>query len=164
MIELLVLDVDGTLTSGAITYDSNLVESKSFNVKDGLAIRTWCDLGFKVAIITGRDSPIVAKRAQELRVHYIEQNCKNKLAMVKKICTKEKISLENVCAIGDDLNDLQMLQSAGRSFTLQDANPMIKPFVDEILEKQGGDGAVALMIEKLIQEKNLTNEYINQWL
>lgn len=164
MIKLLVLDVDGTMTDGKISYDANGVESKSFSVKDGLAIRTWLDLGFKVAIITGRESPIVEKRAGELKIDYLIQKCKKKLEKVEEICKEENITLENVCAIGDDLNDLKMLKAVGRSYTLQDANPMVKPFVDEVLEKSGGDGAIALMISKLIKEKNLEEEYISLWL
>ena len=164
MIKLLVLDVDGTLTDGRITYDSNGFESKSFSVKDGLALRTWQDLGFKVAIITGRESNIVERRAKELKIDYLYQKCKNKLEKVEEICKKESITLENVCAIGDDLNDLKMLQSVGRSFTLSDCNPLIKPFVETVLDKKGGEGAVASMVEILIEEKDMTKEYIAQWL
>jgi len=68
MIKLLVLDVDGCLTDGRIIYTSNASEIKEFNVKDGLAIASWIRMGHQVAIITGRDSFIVQKRAVELGI------------------------------------------------------------------------------------------------
>jgi len=71
MIKLIVLDVDGCLTDGKITYTTNGDEIKSFDVKDGLAIASWIAMGKKVAIITGRESKIVQRRASELRVNYI---------------------------------------------------------------------------------------------
>lgn len=164
MIELICLDVDGTLTSGEIFYTNSLQEAKAFNVKDGLAITSWIRLGKKVAILTGRSSKIVDKRAQELGVHYIEQNCKDKLGSLKKICEKENLDLENVAAIGDDLNDLKMLKSVGRSFCPQDANELIKPFVQDVLPKASHQGAVATMIVDLVSQMGLKKEYIHLWL
>ena len=72
-IELIVLDVDGTMTNSLISYSANGDEIKSFNVKDGLAIVSWMKLGKKVAIITGRNSQIVARRAKELHIEHFYQ-------------------------------------------------------------------------------------------
>lgn len=164
MIKLIVLDVDGTMTDGKIIYNVSGWESKEFNVKDGLAIATWKKMGRKVAIITGRESPIVEKRAQELKIDYVIQKCKQKGEQVKELAKKEDIALSAVAAIGDDLNDLSMLKEAGRSFCPADANAMIKPFVTTVLEKNGGYGAVASMIDIIIKEEEKEDEYIGQWL
>ena len=79
MIELIVLDVDGTLTNGQITYTNNGDELKSFDVADGLAIATWTKkLGKKAAIITGRNSLIVERRAKDLKIEHLHQGIHNK--------------------------------------------------------------------------------------
>ncbi len=78
MIKLIVLDVDGCLSDGKLIYSSESQESKSFNVKDGLGITTWIKLGNQVAIITGRNSNIVQRRAEELGVQHLHQGIRDK--------------------------------------------------------------------------------------
>ena len=118
MIELIVLDVDGTLTDGKITYLNNGEETKSFDVRDGLAIAVWTkSFGKKAAIITGRNSSIVEKRAKELNITYLYQGIKNKQEILEEILKKEGLSWSQVAAIGDDLNDYNMLKKVGLSFT-----------------------------------------------
>jgi 3-deoxy-D-manno-octulosonate 8-phosphate phosphatase (KDO 8-P phosphatase) len=118
MIELIVLDVDGTLTDGKITYTNSGEEVKSFDVADGLAIAVWTKkFGKKAGIITGRNSLIVEKRAKELGITYLYQGIKNKQEVLENILEKENLSWSQVAAIGDDLNDYNMLKKAGLSFT-----------------------------------------------
>jgi 3-deoxy-D-manno-octulosonate 8-phosphate phosphatase (KDO 8-P phosphatase) len=162
MIKLLVFDVDGCLTNGKIIYDNSGKESKEFNVKDGLAISSWNRLGFKSAIITGRQSEIVAKRAKELGIHYIYQNIKNKKEKLEEILKEESLDASNVAVIGDDLNDIGMIKFAAQAFCPNDASEYIK---DEarVLSKCGGDGAVREMIETIFKEQNLEKEFIKLW-
>jgi len=164
MIRLLVFDVDGCLTNGAITYSNDGNEYKSFNVKDGLAIVSWIKLGHKCAIITGRNSKIVEKRAKELGISYLYQGVKNKIEKLDEILVDEKLTYENVAAIGDDLNDYGMLKNVAWSFTPNDANGFIKERVDTILNTNGGDGAVREMIEKILQKEGKIEEFIKLWL
>ncbi len=161
MIELIVLDVDGCLNDGKITYTSNGEEIKSFNVKDGLGIVTWIKLGKKVAIITGRESKIVEKRAKELHVNYIYQNVKNKKEVLEQILKKENLTWENVAVIGDDLNDLGMFKMVKTSFTPKDGT--ISSYANHTLDKKGGDGAVREMIDILIKSQNLQEEFFKIW-
>ncbi len=105
-IELIVLDVDGTMTDGKILYSDSGDELKSFCVKDGLAIASWIGLGKSVAIITGRKSKIVEMRARELNIKHLYQGVHNKLETLNRILREEGLSFENVASIGDDLNDL----------------------------------------------------------
>ena len=156
MIRLIVLDVDGTLTEGGITYDAHGVETKTFNVKDGFAIVSWINLGMKAAIITGRTSPIVAKRAGELGITHLYQGVKDKAACLQSILDTEGLTWDNVAAIGDDLNDYGMLRDAGRSFAPADASLLIEDVVD-------GRGAVAEMIELLVKEQDLLEAYLAPW-
>jgi 3-deoxy-D-manno-octulosonate 8-phosphate phosphatase (KDO 8-P phosphatase) len=163
MIKLLVLDVDGCLTDGKIIYTSNATEIKEFNVKDGLAIASWIKLGYQVAIITGRNSFIVKKRADELGIQHLHQGVKNKAEMLSKILDQLNIELYEVAAIGDDLNDYKMLLEAGRSFTPNDGVDDIKAIVDTVLSRKGGDGAVREMIDIIVEENDQKEAFLSLW-
>lgn len=162
-IELIVLDVDGTMTDSRITYSEAGDEIKSFNVKDGLAIASWRKLGKQVAIITGRSSKIVERRAKELRIEHFYQGVHNKQEVLESLIDKLDLKMENVAAIGDDLNDLTMLRAAAISFVPRDASQYVDREADVILTKKGGDGAVREMIERLIIEEGLEEKYLALW-
>ena len=162
-IELIVLDVDGTMTDSRITYSEKGDEIKSFNVKDGLAIASWRRLGKQVAIITGRSSNIVARRAKELRIEHFYQGIHNKREVLEELLEKLNLKMENVAAIGDDLNDLTMLKAAEISFVPRDASAYVDKIANVILSKQGGDGAVREMIEHLIIKEGLEEKYLELW-
>ncbi|MDD2697857.1 MAG: HAD hydrolase family protein [Arcobacteraceae bacterium] len=163
MITLLVFDIDGTLTNGKITYDANGVETKSFDVKDGMAIEAWCKkFGFKAAFITGRNSVIVDKRGAELGVEYIYQGVKDKTKILAEILEKENLTLANVAAIGDDLNDIKMLQSVKLSFCPSDAVAEVKDIVSIVSSKSGGNGAAREMIEYILKISDI--ELKSLWL
>lgn len=162
-IELIVLDVDGTMTDSRITYSEKGDEIKSFNVKDGLAIASWRKLGKQVAIITGRSSDIVARRAKELRIEHFYQGIHNKKEVLESLLEKLDLTMENVAAIGDDLNDLQMLKAAEVSFVPRDASAYVDKIATVVLSKRGGDGAVREMIEHLIIKEGLEEKYLELW-
>ena len=165
MIELIVLDVDGTLTDGKITYLNNGEETKSFDVRDGLAIAVWTkSFGKKAAIITGRNSSIVEKRAKELNITYLYQGIKNKQEILEEILKKEGLSWSQVAAIGDDLNDYNMLKKVGLSFTPANGSHYLKDFVNVICQNRGGDGAVREMLEYIFKEDGLEEEFLNAWV
>jgi len=163
VIELLVFDVDGCLTNGQITYSENGDEIKSFNVKDGLAISSWIRLGKKAAIITGRRSKIVERRAKELGVNYLFQGVNNKLEVLRDICKEEEIELGSVAAIGDDLNDYNMLNAVGKSFTPADGSEYVRELSDIVLYNKGGNGAVREMVETVIKDSNLEEDFLKIW-
>jgi len=155
MIELLVLDVDGTLTDGKIIYTSNGDELKNFDVKDGLAIATWTKkLHKKVAIITGRKSKLVENRFKELGVTHLYQGIHNKDEVLENILEKENLSWDQVAGIGDDLNDYKMLNKVGLSFAVGDAVDEIKELANVTCKKNGGFGAVREMIEFILHNDN----------
>ena len=164
MIKLLVLDVDGCLTDGSLTYSAEWIESKTFNVKDGLGISTWIKMGNHVAIITGRKSKIVQKRAEELGVQHLYQGINDKERVLKEIVEKLDISFEEVAVIGDDLNDFHMLRLAGKSFTPNDGVDAVKEIVDTVLNKKGGEGAVREMIEILVDENSQRDMFLSVWI
>ena len=162
-IELIVLDVDGTMTDSRITYSENGDEIKSFNVKDGLAIASWRKLGKQVAIITGRSSQIVERRAKELHIEHFYQGIESKKEVLEQLLEKLNLSMENVATIGDDLNDLRMLKAANISFVPRDASAYVDKIATVILTKKGGDGAVREMVEYLIKKEGLEEKYLALW-
>ena len=165
MIELIVLDVDGTLTDGGITYSNSGDELKTFDVADGLAIATWTKkLGKKAAIITGRNSLIVERRAKDLKIEHLYQGIHNKDEVLENILKEEGISWHQVAAIGDDLNDFKMLKKAGLSFTPANGTKYLEDVVNVRCKAYGGSGAVREMIEYIIKEDGIEEDFVNAWL
>ena len=165
MIKLIVLDVDGTLTNGQITYDSKGNESKSFDVKDGMAIASWTKkLKLNAAIITGRKSDIVQKRANELGITHLYQNNNNKKEKIDDILKELGLKWNNVACIGDDLNDYKMLKKAHISFCPNDAVDDIKEIVNVVCNKNGGSGAVREMIEYILKLDDNEKAIKNLWV
>ncbi|MGM0519082.1 MAG: KdsC family phosphatase [Campylobacterota bacterium] len=165
MIKLIVLDVDGTLTNGKITYTNSGDEIKSFDVSDGLAISTWTKkLNLKAAIITGRTSTIVEKRAEDLKITHLYQKVHNKDEVLENILKQEGLSWDEVAVIGDDLNDYKMLKKAKISFTPANGTSYLKDFVDVVCEKKGGEGAVREMIEYIVKKQSLQQEFLEAWV
>jgi 3-deoxy-D-manno-octulosonate 8-phosphate phosphatase (KDO 8-P phosphatase) len=152
MIEVIVLDVDGTLTNGAVYYTNSGEEMKGFNIKDGLMIKSWNMLGKKSVILTGRKSEIVEKRAKELDITIIRQGIKDKKAEMDKILKELGLNCSNVAFIGDDMNDYKLLKRVKYSFCPFDANIIIQDLVKYRLHKNGGEGFwIALeRLEKII--------------
>ena len=164
MIKLIVLDVDGCLTDGKIIYSSDGVESKNFNVKDGLAIATWIRMGNQVAIITGRQSDIVKRRADELGIQHLFQGIKDKDRVLKELVESLGLKFYEVGAIGDDLNDYNMLKMVGRSFTPKDGAKEIRELVKTVLTSSGGNGAVREMIDILVEDNDQRDEFLSFWI
>lgn len=164
MIKLLVLDVDGCLTDGKIIYSNSGEESKNFNVKDGFAITNWIKLGGEVVIITGRSSKLVEHRAKELKVGHLYQGVKDKQAILEQLIEKIGITMQEVAAIGDELNDYKLLQSVGKSFTPSDGASYIKEMVNIVLTCKGGEGAVREMIDVVVKENEQLEAYLSLWI
>lgn len=153
MIKALVMDVDGTLTDGGI-FIGNMGElMKRFHVRDGYGIHDMLPrMGIIPIILTGRESDIVYKRCSELGIKYIVQGSKNKIADLKTILLKVRVSLKETAYIGDDLNDLECMKQTGVIGCPNDAVPEIKKIADYVCNSVGGNGAVREFIEWI--EKN----------
>ncbi len=125
---------------------------------------SWRKLGRQVAIITGRKSKIVERRAKELHIEHFYQGIHNKKEVLENLLEKLDLTMDNVAAIGDDLNDLQMLKAAKISFVPRDASAYVDKVATVILSKKGGNGAVREMIEKLIVDEGLEKKYLDLWV
>lgn len=151
-IQLLLTDVDGVLTDGSLSFDSNGVETKTFNVRDGLGVRLWQRGGGKVGIITGRVSKIVEQRADELDVKIVFQAVGEKLAVLQDIAATEGVSLDQIAYLGDDLPDLPVVKAVGFGVAVADAAPELLEAADYVTTARGGCGAFREVAEKLLKD------------
>ena len=164
MIKLLALDVDGVLTDGTLYIGPEGECFKGFNAKDGLGISCALRSGIEVAIITGRKSAIIHRRAEELGIKHIVEGVRDKRLALAELAQQLKISLEATAYIGDDLNDLPAFGVAGRSFAPADAAAEVCDAADCILMHDGGRGAVREAIEMILQEQGVWQQLVDSYL
>lgn len=161
-IKLLMLDVDGVLTTGMVNIFGDDREMYTFNVYDGYGIILWKRAGFKVGFITGRNSDAVAKRAEKLGVDFLLRAAADKLALCEEIAKKENLKMSEVAFVGDDLQDISLLKHVGLAMSPANHRPEIKKHVHYISKISGGDGAVRDCIEFILKAKGLWEGIINQ--
>ena len=153
-IRLLVMDVDGVMTDGKITYTSDGQELKSFNIKDGLGIKRAQASGIETAIITGRTSPMVERRARELGIAHLVQGREGKLAALSDLLDQINLSLDQVAYIGDDLPDLTAIDSVKLGACPANAATEVKSRANWVSTRAGGDGCVRELCDLLVSHKS----------
>ena len=157
-IKLLLLDVDGVMTDGRIIFDSNGIESKFFNVKDGHGIKMLQRAGIEVGIISGRESKVVANRAAELGIERVFQKALDKLSPYLKILSDCGLTDDEVAFIGDDLIDIPVLRRVGFAAAPADAVTEVIPFVHLVTKNSGGWGAVREISDLLLKAQGRWEE------
>lgn len=163
-VRCIVLDVDGVLTNGQITYTSSGEEIKSFHAKDGLGLALAKRMGLETAIITGRTSPMVERRAKELQISHVQMGSHNKTEGLQALLDTLQMELHEVAYIGDDLNDLGVMSKVGLPITPCDGAKEIKALAAYVCEAKGGEGAVREAIEYILKEQGLWEEAVNVYL
>jgi 3-deoxy-D-manno-octulosonate 8-phosphate phosphatase (KDO 8-P phosphatase) len=154
-IELLVLDVDGVLTDGRIYLTAEGDELKAFHVRDGSGIKYWLRAGRRAAIITGRSSRVVARRAEELGIEHVRQNAKTKLPVLEELLEELGVDAARTAVMGDDLTDLPMMRRAGLAVTVPEAPDEVRAQADLVTRTPGGQGCVREVIERLLKRQGL---------
>lgn len=150
-IEFLLLDVDGVLSDGRIVYGENGLEIKRFHVRDGAGLQLWHRSGKRSAIISGRKSQAVERRAQELGIATVVQGCAEKLPAFEDLLARYSVPADHVCAIGDDLPDLPILRRVGLAIAVADACAEVRQVAHYVTTEAGGQGAVRAAIEWLLR-------------
>lgn len=150
-IELLVLDVDGVLTDGRVFIHSDGGESKGFSILDGHGIRMWQRAGLKIALLSGRASMATTRRAQELDIPHVLQDCKFKLPALKQLLAELGLSPEQTAYVGDDLMDLPLIRHVGFGVAVANAVDELKEYADYVTTRRGGKGAVREVIEYILK-------------
>ncbi|WP_457559305.1 HAD-IIIA family hydrolase [Candidatus Harpocratesius sp.] len=141
-IKYLILDVDGTLTDGGMYYTESGEFIKKFNTRDAHGLELVRREGITPVLMTSENSSIVTSRAKKMKIDKVYLGCKNKLETLNSFCKENKVSMENIAFIGDDVNDLAAIKKVGFSACPLDAEEQIKENVDYISAKKGGNGAV----------------------
>jgi 3-deoxy-D-manno-octulosonate 8-phosphate phosphatase (KDO 8-P phosphatase) len=163
-IEILLLDVDGVLTDGGITYTDSGEQIKRFNAKDGLGLKLLMGAGIKVGIISGLSSKALEHRCSKLGIDLLFAGIKNKSKVLDSIIAQTGINPEKMIFVGDDLIDLPVMTRVGVSFCVADASDDVKKHCDMITNLKGGHGAVREVCETILKAKGLWNDILDTYL
>jgi len=152
-IQLLLLDVDGVLTTGQVVYTDSGEEIKAFSVKDGLGLRLVMDCGLKVGIVTGRGSGALWHRCRNLGIDLVFDQVRDKAAKLDEISTRTGIAALQIAFVGDDLPDIPLMQKVGLGIAVADAVPEVLAAADMVTTAKGGCGAVREICEALLKAR-----------
>jgi 3-deoxy-D-manno-octulosonate 8-phosphate phosphatase (KDO 8-P phosphatase) len=162
-VKLLILDVDGVLTDGSIILDNNENEYKMFHVRDGHGIKMLIRAGIKVALITGRYSRVVERRANELGISDVFQKCFDKRVPYRQLAEKYSANDQEIAYVGDDLVDIPVMKKCGFSVTVSDAEEEVKAHASMITKRGGGKGAVREVCDLLLIAKGIWRDIIDEY-
>ena len=148
--KLVLTDIDGVWTDGGMYYDQTGNEWKKFNTSDSAGVLFLKKMKIPIGIITGETTRIVKIRAEKLNIDYLFQGVTDKLSVAKQLCIELNIDMNDVAYIGDDLNDIKLLERVGFSCAPNNSPIYIKKKVDFVTFKEGGNGAFREFVEKII--------------
>lgn len=163
-ITLLILDVDGVLTPGEITYTGTDSESKTFHVKDGFGIRMLRDAGLMTGVITGRQSEALDRRAAELKLDFCYSGVGDKSELLAPILEQTGCRPENTAFMGDDLPDIAIMKSVGVGIAVADAHPEVRKSANIVTRQPGGKGAVREVCERILKARGLWEGILQSWV
>ena len=155
----IALDVDGVLTDGGVWWGPDGQEWKRFSFADIMGVSLARKAGFTIALISGEDSPLVDRFAAKLGISHVEKNCKDKAAALKRFAEAAQLQLEEICFMGDDVNDLPALELAGLAAAPANAQPAILERVSFIAGSNGGHGAVRELVNSLLEARTTHTEF-----
>jgi 3-deoxy-D-manno-octulosonate 8-phosphate phosphatase (KDO 8-P phosphatase) len=149
-IRLLVLDADGVLTDGRVYIGPRGEVLKVFDVRDGYGIVQLQKAGVRVAVISGRRSPMMAVRCRELGIRHLHQGIVDKLGVFARLCARLKLTPASCACVGDDVQDLPLMRAAALSFAVADAHREVRRTADIVTRAAGGRGAVREVCDHLL--------------
>lgn len=152
-VKLLLVDVDGVLTEGGVTWTNEGIEQKTFHIRDGLGIRLWQRAGGRTGIVTGRASRVVQLRAEELGIGIVKQGVEDKLETTAAILAECGVPWEQTAFVGDDLPDLAVMMRCGVGVAVANACPEVIGAAAIVTRLPGGQGAVREVIEQLLKAR-----------
>ena len=153
-LQLVAFDVDGVFTDGRFYLSDDGSETKAFHTQDGYGIRQLLLSGVAVAVISGRHSPAVERRMDELGVEHVVLGCKDKVAALSELADTLNIELADCAYVGDDFPDLALLETVGLSISVANGVSAIQERCDYITRKPGGFGAVREVCDLVVAAKN----------
>ena len=159
-----IFDCDGVLTDGKITYDNNSIEIKNFSAHDGMGFALLHKSGLISAVVTGRSSQALTQRCKDLSIKYVYQGIQKKLDKVQKLIDKLSLNWNQVVYMGDDWNDIPVMNKSAFSVCPSDSTPEIKALTDLTTQSRAGDGAVRECIDFILYKKGLYEQVVQKYL
>ena len=153
-VKLFLTDVDGVLTDAGMYYSENGDELKKFNTLDGGGLLLLKLIGIQRGIVTSEDTKMVERRGEKLKLDFVVQGAKNKLVLVSELCKKLNIDIAEIAYIGDDINDIVLLEKVGVAASVPGNCLPDDIHLDYITKRKGGDGAVRDYIEWILKQRN----------
>jgi 3-deoxy-D-manno-octulosonate 8-phosphate phosphatase (KDO 8-P phosphatase) len=165
-IQVLLMDVDGTLTDGSVTLvsqpDGTALEIKSFDAHDGQGLTLAHSAGIRTGVITGRESPALLRRAHEMKMEFIYQKQPTKIPALEEILQKSGVSEQAVAYVGDDLPDLPIMRRVGLAIAVGDAVLEAKLAAHYVTRAHAGKGAIREVVELILKSKGIWDEMIEK--
>ena len=153
-IRAVALDVDGVLTDGGIWWGPNGEEWKRFCFADIMGVSLACKAGLLVTLISGEDSPLVDRFAAKFKLVDITRGTRDKAQALRSFAERNQLQLNEICFMGDDINDLPALELAGLAAAPADARPAVLRKAAFIAMSKGGNGAVRELVDAILEAKN----------
>ena len=163
-IKLVIFDVDGVLTDGSLFYGDDGQEYKAFQARDGHGMKMLQKSGVDIAIITGRQSEVVAHRAKNLNIDHVYQGQLEKLPAFKTLLEKLDLLPEEVAYVGDDVVDLPIMIRVGLAVTVKDGHELVKKHAHWVTENCGGHGAAREICEFIMQAQGTWEPLIQEYV
>lgn len=154
-IKMFLTDCDGCLTDGGMYYSEHGDELKKFNTRDGMGFALLRERGIITGIITSENVELNRRRAEKLKLDILEAGCRDKLAVVERLCKEREISIGDVCYIGDDINDIEVIKAVGYGCCPTDALPAVKEYADYVALAKGGEGVIREIVDILLAKSNI---------
>jgi 3-deoxy-D-manno-octulosonate 8-phosphate phosphatase (KDO 8-P phosphatase) len=165
-IQLLLMDVDGTLTDGGVTLlsqpDGTALEIKTFDAHDGQGLTLAQTAGLRTGCITGRESSALLRRAHEMKIEFVYMKQALKMPAYEEILRKAEVSDKAVAYVGDDLPDIPLLRRCGLAIAVGDAVPEVKKAAHYITKALAGHGAIRETVELILKSKGIWEAMIDK--
>lgn len=160
--KLIITDIDGVWTDGSMYYDQLGNELKRFHTYDSAGVLFARTIGIPVVIVTGETTEIVARRSKKLRIDYLYQGVKDKVKVIQELLLELHLEFKDCAFIGDDINDVLLLQKVGFSAATANAPEYIKSKVHFVTQKKGGEGAFREFVEHILTENHTLQEVLDK--
>lgn len=163
-VKLLVMDVDGVLTDGTLTYGPEGGEYKTFNARDGLGIKLLMDCGVDTAIISARSSRALTTRAQELGIQNVKTGVSDKLEAFESLLTRSVVQENQCCYIGDDLVDIPVMLRCALGIAVADAHHTARHVAQWVTPSGGGQGAVREACDTILYAQQKFDDMMDRYM